>query len=137
MKNLETSEDLKLISAAPGEVIFNEGDLGYDFYIVQGGEIEIRRTDADGDQICLAKLGAGELFGEFALLSTSPRSATAVATQQSELLRVSEKGYQELLGQLPEWSIKLMESMVGRLKAMNEHLVQTDQFRFDKPFHGK
>lgn len=60
-----------------GAVVFEEGDPGSRMYVIQSGEVRILKI-VSGREIELARLTAGEAFGEMALLEGQPRSATAV-----------------------------------------------------------
>src|SRR3954469_24165329 len=68
-----------------GTVLFEEGQPGHVMYIVVAGEIEIRRRVGETERL-LAVLGDGEFFGEMAILSGRPRSATAVVRSAARLL---------------------------------------------------
>lgn len=60
-------------------VIFEEGDAGGELFVIADGEVEIlKRTDA-GEPLTLARLKAGDFFGEMAFVDESPRSASAIA----------------------------------------------------------
>jgi zinc transporter ZupT len=84
----------------PGQVLFNAGDPGDALYIVASGEIEILEGNgSDGipsDQ-SIASLGRGEAFGEMALLSGSPRTATARSSGDVELLEIGRKDFERLV----------------------------------------
>ncbi|MEC8200563.1 MAG: cyclic nucleotide-binding domain-containing protein, partial [Pseudomonadota bacterium] len=69
----------------PGEVLFREGEAGDDAYIVEKGEIEISIDLPTGKKV-IAELGKGEIIGEMSLIADAPRSATAIASVESELL---------------------------------------------------
>ena len=66
-----------------GHVIFSEGELGRTMFVVQSGEVEIRRASADGTPVPIVRLGPGECVGEMALVELEPRSATVIATQRT------------------------------------------------------
>lgn len=66
-----------------GHVIFSEGELGRTMFVVQDGEVEIRRSSEDGTSVPIVRLGPGECVGEMALVEMEPRSATVVATQKT------------------------------------------------------
>ena len=68
-----------------GDVLFKEGEEGDDAYIVETGAVEISLDLPAGKKV-LAILGKGEIIGEMSLIAHAPRSATAIAAEDSELL---------------------------------------------------
>jgi CRP-like cAMP-binding protein len=62
-----------------GEVIFQEGDMGRELYVIREGDVEIARSGASGAPMTLARLSAGDYFGEMAFVDEKPRSASAKA----------------------------------------------------------
>lgn len=69
-----------------GEVVFNEGDIGSSFHIVVSGEVVVEKNKS-GQVVPLARLGAGECFGEMALVGGHLRSATVRAVRDSVTIR--------------------------------------------------
>ncbi|MBI3186170.1 MAG: cyclic nucleotide-binding domain-containing protein [Myxococcales bacterium] len=63
-------------SFRPGEIIFNEGELGRTMYVLREGEVEVLRTSVEGKRVPIVRLGPGEVFGEMTLVELQPRSAT-------------------------------------------------------------
>ena len=100
-----------------GESLFEEGAPGEAFYIVFQGAIEISKTRADGSQERLAVRRKGEGFGEMALLNDAPRSATAKASETTQLVTVSRDAFQALLGgdSLP---LRMMQVLSKALRAL-------------------
>jgi NADH:ubiquinone reductase (H+-translocating) len=84
----------------PGQVIFREGDHGDSLYVVTGGEVEVVRERAAGETP-LRRLGRGECFGEIALVSDRPRTATVRAVSASNVLAVDRDAFQALFATLP------------------------------------
>ncbi|MBI3182551.1 MAG: cyclic nucleotide-binding domain-containing protein [Myxococcales bacterium] len=74
---------------AAGQVIFEEGELGDSLYVIAGGEVEVMRRDASGEQKTIAVLGAPEFFGEMSLIDKEYRSATVRARSDAELLHLT------------------------------------------------
>lgn len=107
-----------------GEFIFFEGDLDYDFYIVESGEVELFTKRADGQKIDIASAIPGESFGEFAALDRKPRSASAQAKTETTVFKISEQGYEKLLAELPAWASVMLRSFAGRIRRMNNILAQ-------------
>ncbi len=68
-----------------GERIFREGEAGDCAYVIEAGRIEIS-TLHEGEVVSIATLAPGEFFGEMALIDSRPRSATATAAEDTELI---------------------------------------------------
>ncbi len=77
---------LKLIRTRPGEAVLRQGDAGQSFYVLARGEVRVTRTGDSGEGILLATLHDGAIFGEMALVSAAPRSATVTAATDCDLL---------------------------------------------------
>ena len=76
------------ISLPAGTRLFSEGELGDNAYLIRSGEIEIV-VERDGEEVILARRGAGEIIGEMALLDRGPRSATARVVVPIEVIAIS------------------------------------------------
>jgi CPA2 family monovalent cation:H+ antiporter-2 len=83
-------------TAEPGERIIRRGDAADSVYFISQGEVEV---SAAGRQI---RLGAGEVFGEMALLSGQPRSADVTALDYSTFAVLSERDFRQLLRKYPD-----------------------------------
>lgn len=115
------------VSFKKGETIFFEGDVERHFFIVAGGTVQIITRDRNGIHVPIIEMNAGESFGEFALFSDSPRSATAKALTDVELVMVSEDGFKELISDLPPWAEYMMKSFVDRLQNMTDKIRELEQ----------
>lgn len=104
-----------------GTVLFEEGQPGHVMYIVVAGEIEIRRR-VSGVERVLAVLGDGEFFGEMAILSGRPRSATAVVRSAARLLVIDGTTFEAMLRARPEIALRLIKALAARLEATNHHV---------------
>jgi CRP-like cAMP-binding protein len=77
---------MALRRVSEGEVVLEERAGGTSFYVVASGSLAVSKRDEQGEAVVLARLGEGDFFGEMALLSGAPRSATVVAATPAELL---------------------------------------------------
>jgi len=102
-------------------VLFEEGQPGRDMYIVVTGEIEIRRRIGMADRV-LAVLGSGEFFGEMAILSGRPRSATAVTRSAARVLVIDGATFEAMLRARPEIALRLVRTLAARLASTNHQL---------------
>ena len=89
----------------PGAIVFRQGDQGDRLYIVKTGVLEILAAPSDSaDPIPVAYLGKGEVLGELALLTGSPRSATARSPERAELFTLEKAVFLDLMKSLPPFS---------------------------------
>jgi CRP-like cAMP-binding protein len=85
------SKSLKQIASMPGEVIFREGDLAHEMFVLLDGEVEVVKKSRAGREHRVALLGPSDCFGEMSLVDMQPRSATVRAIAPSRLLRVASE----------------------------------------------
>lgn len=102
------------------DIIFFEGDIEAHFFLIEKGNITVFTKNQKGEKVILAQLGPGEVLGEQAMIDKSERSASAQATTDSVLLKISEESYQEMLLELPLWASSMLKSLSTRLKHMNK-----------------
>jgi CRP/FNR family transcriptional regulator len=106
----------------PGQVVFREGDHSDTCYVVRIGHARAIRQHVDGRSITLANFGPGEIFGELAMFDDESRSATIEAMEELECIAILGRDMRRLLREHPEIAVKLIGSLVRRLRATNERL---------------
>ena len=104
-------------TAKAGEVLFEEGDPGDAFYVVVDGAIEIVKKVSGGDEEKLAVRRGGEAFGEMALLDDAPRSATARAVDDTQLMVLPRDDFLVLLG-ADTLAVRVMQTLSKALRAL-------------------
>lgn len=102
--------------APAGSVLFRMGDDGQEMFVVARGIVEIVVTAASGSDEVVAKLRDGRWFGEMALLTGEPRSATARATVDTEVLVLTRASFHSLLARMPVLGLRLSEELSRRLR---------------------
>lgn len=102
-----------------GHVIFKEGEPGKEMYVVSSGAVELRLGERR-----LEAIEPGGILGEMALVDSSPRSATAVAATDCELVAIDEKRFQFLLQRVPFFAIEVMRVMAQRLRRLSREEAQ-------------
>ena len=105
----------------PGDVLFREGDPADVMYVIQAGEIEIRRTMGDVERV-LAVLPAGEFLGEMGILTGRPRSATAVVKQRARLLVIEATTFEAMLRGKTEIALRMIRALADRLERANQQI---------------
>ncbi|HOR92526.1 MAG TPA: Crp/Fnr family transcriptional regulator [Spirochaetota bacterium] len=91
----------------PNDIIFCEFEPGNDFYFIQSGRVEIVKIINNREKT-LDILGAGDVFGEMAILEEEPRSASAIAIEHVKLLRFRRENFDALLQGNPQLAYKLL-----------------------------
>jgi transcriptional regulator with AAA-type ATPase domain/polyferredoxin len=109
----------ELLDCPAGVVMFHEGDAGDSLYIVVEGSISVFSTNEEGGETILAELGSGESFGEMALLTGEPRSASVRASRDARLLRLMKNDFDLLLEEQPSLARELLGMFGQRLRSAN------------------
>ncbi|HET9314250.1 MAG TPA: Crp/Fnr family transcriptional regulator [Vicinamibacteria bacterium] len=107
---------------AKDAVVFFENEEGDFFFMILDGRIKVTILGDDGREVILSLLGAGDFFGEMALLDNEPRSATAIAVEDSELLSLHRTDFQSVLSDKTSIAASLMRILSGRLRRANHQI---------------
>jgi CRP-like cAMP-binding protein len=100
------------VAVEDGKVLITEGDRGREFFVIISGEVEVRRRGRK-----VAALGPGTYFGEIALLSQQPRTATVTAVTPLRVLVIADQAFVDLLDEIPELWLKVARSLAERVAA--------------------
>ncbi|MGO9063176.1 MAG: Crp/Fnr family transcriptional regulator [Myxococcaceae bacterium] len=95
-------------------VLFREGESGKEMYVLQSGRVVITKKVRD-QQKTLAVLGAGEFFGEMALISNKPRNATATVADAARLLVIDPKTFEGMIRGNSEIAVRMIKKLAERL----------------------
>jgi len=104
------------MKAEKGEVLFTEGESGEVMYVIRTGTVKVSIT-SHGTERVLARLGAGEIVGEMALLNSSPRTATATVEEDAELVAVDAYTFEDMIIGNTEIALRLIRKLARRLDA--------------------
>jgi len=115
--DLTTLAQIKKLSK--DTTIFHAGDPADAVFVVASGRVKVVITSSDGKEFILTVLGAGQVFGEMALLESAPRSASVVTLSAVEVLVISRSDFQRLLDSNPRISQRLMAILSRRLRRAN------------------
>ena len=103
-------------SATRGSIIIAAGDPTDSLYIILSGRLKVMMSDADGKEVTLSLLGAGEFFGEMGLIDDNPRSASVVAIEPCELLAITRRDFRKCMTENAEMAMAVMRGLVRRLR---------------------
>jgi uncharacterized membrane protein len=110
------------LSLPEGHTLFQAGDPGDSLFIVQSGEIELYIKDTTGQKIVLTTAQDGDMFGELAMLDTGPRTATAVALTDTEVLVLDRDDLVLLFQRKPESALHMLAALSGLTRKADELL---------------
>src|SRR5918995_1979587 len=90
-------------SFGAGTTIFSQGDRGDAFYFIQSGAVQVVVESMTGRSEAIALLGPHDWFGEMALLSGEPRSASIITVKETFLWKLSRDAWEDLIEKHPSW----------------------------------
>ena len=102
--------------------IFQEGDFGDSMFIILSGKISITN---EGQSIAI--LEKGQCIGEMSLLDQQPRSAGAIAMEDSVLLKIDQESFYELMASKPEIMREIMKILTQRVRDINKKFTESRQ----------
>lgn len=111
-----------------GSALFYENMKGEAMYIVISGQVRLSKMLSEGEEKTLTTMGAGDYFGENALLEEGPRTVTAIVSQDSTLLIIKRSAFNKLLEEEPKAAVKIIMGMYqvlsGRIRQASPKLQQ-------------
>lgn len=104
-----------------GTVVFTEGDVGNEMYVIQSGKVNITKRSRDVEKV-LVTLGSGAFFGEMAIINQKPRSATAMVIEDARLLVISPKTFDTMIRGNAEIAVRMIKILAQRLQEADEQI---------------
>ncbi|MCB1744347.1 MAG: cyclic nucleotide-binding domain-containing protein [Gammaproteobacteria bacterium] len=133
LHGFEDSFERVFVSA--GERVFSQGERGRHAFVVESGGISIRCATPTGSEMTLTHLQRGDMFGELALLDNKPRSASAIAEADTELVSLDRESFSRQISEKPDIAMGLLRLLAGRLRQMDElfmvHAFSSDEQRLE------
>ena len=119
---------------APGEAIVRMGQEGNSMFVVMRGAVEVRIVQEQRTQV-LNKLGENDFFGEMSLLTGEPRTATVVATEETEVLKIGKDAIKPIFEANPEL-VKTISEMIEERRQMLRSLAEKSLSKDEKEQRG-
>jgi len=116
----------------PRTVIFERGDPGDSFWVIRSGRVRVFRSDNEGVEISLSKLGPGQSFGEMALLTGEARSASVETLEETQLMVLAKDQFDQVLKSHPDVTLTFIKQLSGWLKK-DEEALETEARRLVAP----
>jgi CRP-like cAMP-binding protein len=119
----DVSQRLKPVRFRQDEIVIPEGAPGDEMFFIESGRVSVVRGRGP-NALPLAELGAGDIFGEMALLTGNPRSATVTALSEVDLWTLSQADFEDLVTAYPNLALSLSRLLSERLRSADERFMQ-------------
>jgi CRP-like cAMP-binding protein len=106
-----------------GQILIRQGEVGDCMYVIQKGQVAVFR-EKDGQEVGLAVLGEGEIFGEMAVFEREVRSATVRALGEVRALTVDKKNFLRRIQEDPSLGFRLMQLMSKRVRDLSDEITR-------------
>ena len=106
----------------PGQHIFYQGDIATEFYVVAHGKVRVY-VPGHGDELDLGIIGDGQMFGEGGLLDGGPRVASAIALEQSTILRIPRDRWLLVIDEIPELTRRTLFAIGASVRQYTSHAI--------------
>lgn len=106
---------LDIISLQTDDKLFSEGDKGDALFVVLEGALEVAKSSFSGDIIRMATVKAGQTIGEMAIIDSLSRSASAIASENTKVAKLSREGFDKLVADKPEIGISVLKGLARTL----------------------
>lgn len=116
---LKIESFIRLVTYRRGKVIFRKGDPGRGMMMVVSGRVKITSPNGPNEAF-FGVMGPGDIFGEIALLDGGPRTADAVALEETELLVLDRRDFLPLVQRHPRAFLSLIEVLCARIRSESE-----------------
>lgn len=97
------------VEVAPGKHLVEQGELSYEFFVIEQGRAEVRRG-----QELVAELGPGDFFGEIALLEADRRNASVVAAEPMRVIVMTRRDFGEMQAEMPSVAAQIRQAVEDR-----------------------
>jgi len=116
-----------MVRYGAGERVFTDGDLGTTMYIVQSGKVRLFRVVDDGKRV-FGMMEKGDFFGEMSILEGLPRTISAEAVEDSELIEINSMTFDKMIKGNIEIAIRMLRKLSIRLREAERRIegLQTD-----------
>lgn len=121
---LEPNDEAFTRSYPKETMVFSESQPGKELYIIQKGSIKITKI-VNNNEVLLAVLKAGDIFGEMSLLEDKPRSASAIAHEEAVLMAVNKANFKRMVSTQPQIITRLTQLLSERIWAIYKQLANT------------
>lgn len=125
MDTLQSAKTGKILTFAPGETLFRQGEVGGSFYIIKEGTVELFVLGhTEETEVHLGTCQAGEILGELSIINHLPRNATARALSPVTAVEVNVADYDKVVTELPSWVQSFISSLARKIQSANNRVTE-------------
>jgi CRP/FNR family transcriptional regulator, cyclic AMP receptor protein len=121
--------ELSHLQFKKGDAIFFEGDPGQTLYIVESGNVRIYLHTEDGQETSVNVCTSGDIFGELAVIDGLPRSASAIALEDSVVLALNREQFRECTRRYPQLAFNFLKALSVRVRYNTRQIDSLSAFR--------
>ncbi len=110
----------------PGQDIVREGDTGDCMYVIQQGEADVIRR-LDGTETVVDQMGAGDIFGEIAIVEETVRTSTVRAVTEVHAITVDRETFLRRVKEDPTIALNVLRVMAGRVRRLDSEIARLKQ----------
>lgn len=122
VKEITVMEDHAYVTE--GTILFREGETGKEFYFLKKGKVEIYKTTENGEELRMAIVEPGNIFGEMSMITGQPRAASARCLTNCLISTSNADNLEALVLNNPEFSYKLLKTLAFRISSSEQILMQ-------------
>ncbi len=116
------ARELSWVQFKKGDAIFYEGDPGLTLYIVESGNVRIYVHCADGQETSVSVCTSGDIFGELAVIDGLPRSASAIAMEDSVVLGLNREQFRDYTRRFPQLALNFLKTLSVRVRSSTRQM---------------
>lgn len=110
------------INFSKESIILNQGEDSSDLYVILSGKAKVSLINEEGREIILDILSKGDFFGELSLFDRMPRSATVIATANTDIIMLQRGAFIKIIKENPDITVNLLTVMARRLRNADERI---------------
>ncbi|MBT6324704.1 MAG: cyclic nucleotide-binding domain-containing protein [Bdellovibrionales bacterium] len=106
-----------------GQILIEEGDQGTEMFYLNDGLLGVFRNESDEKEVQISTIYPGEVVGEMSFLDGHKRCARVKVLKDSEVTIIPYAKFESMMGSMPAWHSALVNTLLGRLRSANKHIV--------------
>ncbi|MBX3066706.1 MAG: cyclic nucleotide-binding domain-containing protein [Anaerolineae bacterium] len=119
---------MKAQTFSAGTILFHKGDAGDTMYVLLKGKLRIFTTDNVGNELTLTNYEPIRVFGDFSMLDQRPRSASATALENIDVLALTRDDFMRLLPECPDLGMAMIRNLTERVRHITNYMMRVNAF---------